>query len=348
MERSSTTSHQDTTSTQPIANTSAELPSAIHNGSAGHLREIYHHEQVHEKRRSQSQTQLRPSQPREPSSISRFLETSTAHFSPALASDPHRIHHRPSRCCDLVSFHPLALRFVSHHLRAYMHSTDPVPPSQSADMGVFASNQTGNTVLLMFAIVGGPGGERIPLVQTAVSLCVFLFAGLLSGQLAHLWPGGPRSRSFLFLAGLVQSLPLFVPAALLQTGGWTLLDDRTRHGGSDAWKVLVFLAGTSGIQVSCARLSGCQEIPTAMLTSPWIDLLADRQLFAPKLRGKEVMPRNLRAAYIAVFVLGSLVGGFMNRYSSSANVIYLTAAIKVATALSFLADRVGDTTRLPT
>ena len=98
-------------------------------------------------------------------------------------------------------------------------------------------------------------------------------------------------------------------------------------GGEHEWVVLALFAGMSGAQVAAARQSGSAELPTAPMTSSYVDLVADRYLFVgftnPNAGG-----RNRRLIYIAVMWMGAILGAVVHKYGGSAEVVALTMALK--------------------
>lgn len=83
----------------------------------------------------------------------------------------------------------------------------------------------------------------------------------------------------------------------------------------------------SGAQVASARQSGSAELPTAPMTSSYVDLVSDKYLFVgvthPQAGG-----RNRRLVYIAVMWLGAVLGAVVHRYAGSAAVVGLTMGLK--------------------
>lgn len=74
-----------------------------------------------------------------------------------------------------------------------------------------------------------------------------------------------------------------------------------------------------------------------MLTSPYADLFCDPRLFHATNPG-----RDKRLAYVVSIFLGSLVGAFIKRHSTSELAITLAGGLKLVVCLSFLLDRGGE------
>lgn len=128
-----------------------------------------------------------------------------------------------------------------------------------ADFKTFASNQTGNVILLTVA-AASISGAAVDLRHTGVSLASYLVSGFIAGQLGHMI--GPRQRGWLILSSVLQVLFLIVPTVLVYTRAVVV------EAGDNSWILLLFLAASSGLQVAIARNCGVGEIPTAMLSSP--------------------------------------------------------------------------------
>ncbi|KAG1728336.1 DUF1275 domain protein [Suillus lakei] len=192
-----------------------------------------------------------------------------------------------------------------------------------ADFQTFTSNQTGNAILLP---VGMMGAGNVQMLSTGVSLASFLFFGFLSGQVGHIV--GHRKRWWMLLSSSIQAMFVLIPAALLYTGSVTI---SPQHA-----PLLLFLLATSaGFQVAMARNLGVNEIPTAMLTSPFIDFLTDRYLFTGSWSNVKVTGRNRRLFYISALWGGAFVGAAMHRYSGSKEVILMVGFMKVGVMASF-------------
>ncbi|MCJ1226680.1 hypothetical protein MMC12_003333 [Toensbergia leucococca] len=180
---------------------------------------------------------------------------------------------------------------------------------------VFASNQTGNTALLAVGALG-IGGGIVSLPHCAVSLSAFVAGGTLCGQLGNRI--GCRKRIWLLSTNVFQTL--FVLAA-------ACLHMRTDHVPNKSLDlgIIALLAFASGGQVAFARTVNIPEITTAMVTSAYIDLGVDPELFCAKNR-----PRNRRIIFIGCMLLGSFAGaiGIAYHYVTPASALLLSAIFK--------------------
>jgi uncharacterized membrane protein YoaK (UPF0700 family) len=192
------------------------------------------------------------------------------------------------------------------------------------DYHIYASNQTGNTVLLAVRALG-LGGALFDLRGVGFSLGFFILGGWIFGQLGNRW--GRTRRAWLLATNLVQTLLVFTAAALRK---WVAFSDT--H--PPAWSVIALLAFSSGGQVAMAHSVDIPEITTAMATSAYIDLLVDPELFQFHNR-----PRNQRFLLVCFLLLGSFIGASAYRYVGPAFTLFLAALCKAAICVAFLFNR---------
>jgi uncharacterized membrane protein YoaK (UPF0700 family) len=158
---------------------------------------------------------------------------------------------------NILVFHLLATAFITGVLDA----------TTFADYGVFTSNQTGNAVLLG---VGTIGISHISLLDVGTSLSSFLVTALICGQIAvRLHPGKGRTRWWTLASSFYQSLVILTLPVLLYRHEVQL----DRHW---SWLVIYLLASSAGSQVAMAKQFSIPEIPTAMLTSPFVSCIEMR------------------------------------------------------------------------
>lgn len=196
------------------------------------------------------------------------------------------------------------------------------------DYHVFASNQTGNTVLLAVAIVGlpgrtdGPNPLFIP-ANVGISLACFLGAAFIAGQVGNAM--GSTRRPYLILSNLLQTLMVFAAAVLQFVYGVGLSSPSDRG-------VIGLLAVASGAQVALSRSLHVNEIPTGMATAAWIDTMVD-----PYMLSLHNRKRNRRVMFILALFVGALVGVSAMKGVSSAFAIVISGILKafVTVALFF-------------
>lgn len=193
------------------------------------------------------------------------------------------------------------------------------------DYRIFVSNQTGNTALLAIGTLG-IGRESVDLPNVALSLSLFIAAGLIFGQVGDRL--GRRRKAWLLTTNILQTALMFAAAALRK---WL----PEEHEGPHAWAVIVLLAFASGGQVAMARTVNLPQIPTAMVTSAYIDLFADPDIFAFHNR-----PRNRRFLFIVSLVVGSFVGAAAYATVEPALPLLLASLCKTAVCISFLFNQV--------
>lgn len=125
------------------------------------------------------------------------------------------------------------------------------------DYHCFASNQTGNTVMLALATtVPKLEGSLFITKNIAVSLVLFLAGGWLTGQVSHHFVN-KRSRLWLVFCNFLQSVMVFGAAGLQFKYG-------VHEKGVEALGVLALLAFASGSQVVQSRSLQMTEISTAV------------------------------------------------------------------------------------
>jgi uncharacterized membrane protein YoaK (UPF0700 family) len=190
------------------------------------------------------------------------------------------------------------------------------------DYHCFASNQTGNTVFLMVAIILPEfNGDMFVTANIGVALAVFLGAAFVTGQLSHMV--GPRRRIWLIGCNFIQTCLVFAAGAIQYVHG-------IQVSGAYALGVIALLASAAGSQVVQSRSFAMPEITTAMATAAWVDLMIDPNLFVPSNRG-----RNRRGAFLSALFVGSLVGALIYRQCGSAAAIMVSGAGKLLVTLLY-------------
>ncbi|KAK4043669.1 hypothetical protein C8A01DRAFT_32196 [Parachaetomium inaequale] len=215
------------------------------------------------------------------------------------------------------------------------------------DFHCFASNQTGNTVFLMLAIVlPEADGDMFHTANIGIALGFFLAAAWLTGQLGHVV--GARRRCWLVLCNLLQTGLVFAAAALQyahqlptatsgsgsESGSSLALDGGRSPSTLWAIGLLAFAAGSQVVQARSLRMT---EITTAMATAAWVDLMIDPDLLVWRNRG-----RNRRVGFLGALVLGSLAGAFIFRRVGSPAALVVSGAGKLLVTGMYLfnpADR---------
>ena len=192
------------------------------------------------------------------------------------------------------------------------------------DYHCFASNQTGNTVLL-FVGVFGLGGDIFSIANIGVSLSFFVVGVLSLGQISNLL--GVRKRWWLLLSSLIQTVLVFVAAALQYRSG---VSNNDKVGKI----IIALLAFSSGGQVAMARSLKITEITTAMATAAYVDILIDTRMLACDNR-----PRNRRLFFLVSLVAGSFAGAGSYKKLGSPFVLLISAVGKSIVTGLFLFNR---------
>jgi uncharacterized membrane protein YoaK (UPF0700 family) len=225
-----------------------------------------------------------------------------------------------SRFSRVLSFfrEDVDIRHIDFQLVALGFATGIADVMSYKDFSVFTLNQTGNTVVFALLITGVP---LTHFSSICASLFGFLVAGFISGQLSHRI--GDHRRWWLILNSFFQTALIFIVVALLSTH--VILTT-----GNNAYILVLLLAISYGCQVAMARLQSCPEIPTAMVTSPFIDLLIDSKLFK-----RHNSSRNRRLFYLIFFIAGVIVGSFSYTRINSQFILVIAGTVKSLVALSF-------------
>jgi uncharacterized membrane protein YoaK (UPF0700 family) len=201
------------------------------------------------------------------------------------------------------------------------------------DFHCFASNQTGNTVLLAVGLLQpvSHGLSSTPpnnfLVATIMtSLGFFALGNLLSGQSANVLRATDR-RWWLITSSMLQTALVFIVSGL-QFAHLEAQADNTALGRV----ALAMLAFSSGMQVAMVRAMKISDITTAMATAAYIDVFIDPRLFASL---RENRGRNRRVAFLISLMAGSFIGAAVAKEVGSAPAVAISGGIKLLVALSF-------------
>lgn len=192
------------------------------------------------------------------------------------------------------------------------------------DFKCFASNQTGNTVVLAVG-AAGVGRDQFSLPNIGISLATFIAGATITGQIANIV--GATRRDWLLVTHLAQTIMVFGAAAVQGASGG-------QGTGSFAMGSIALLAFSSGAQVASMRPMRVQEITTAMATAAWVDFVIDPMLLSSNNR-----PRNRRALFLLTLIAGSFAGAFMYKAVGSANTLILSAAVKLLVTLTLLLNK---------
>jgi uncharacterized membrane protein YoaK (UPF0700 family) len=192
------------------------------------------------------------------------------------------------------------------------------------DFRCFASNQTGNTVVLAVGLAGY-SGDLFNLPNVGMSLAMFLAGAVVTGQIGNLIT--PRRRVWLLLTNLSQTGMVLAAAAMQFSHG-------VQVSGPWALGAIALLAFSSGAQVASSRPMRIPEITTAMATAAWVDLVID-----PKICTVRNRSRDRRALFLASLVAGSFAGAFMRAKIGSPLALIVSAIGKAIVTATLLVNR---------
>lgn len=192
------------------------------------------------------------------------------------------------------------------------------------DYGVFASNQTGNTLFLAIGVAGLIQPPK-NFANIGMSLGCFVAGGLVMGQLGNYV--GSRRRIWLLFSNLFQTA-LVYGAAVVQYAM------PLRPTGPSALGVIAMLAFSSGGQVAMSRGLKVGEITTAMATAAFVDVVVDPKVY--KLHNRK---RNRRVMFLVVLTAGCFAGAFAQRGVNSPFTIILSGIVKSTVQFLFFFNR---------
>ncbi|KAI9806630.1 MAG: hypothetical protein M1825_006087 [Sarcosagium campestre] len=198
------------------------------------------------------------------------------------------------------------------------------------DFHCFASNQTGNTVLLAVGVFGISGGT-FSTVTIGVSLALFVAAVVIAGQAGNVF--GVRKRWWLLISSLIQTAMVFAAAALQYQYG-------VSQDGALAQVTIALLAFASGAQVAMVRSLKVTDITTAMATAAYIDLFID-----PSVLDIHNGKRNRRLLFLLSLIAGSFAGAGAYKSRNSAFALLVSAIGKLIVTLTLLCNRAENVGR---
>lgn len=210
--------------------------------------------------------------------------------------------------------------FLECELLSLTFATGMQDATTFPDFRCFASNHTGNTILLAVGIAGD-GSQIFQMSNTGISLGMFVAGCLIFGQTAN--RVGSRRRLWAIVSSIIQTGLVFAAAAVQYTGG-------IGPTSPTALAVIGMLAFAAGSQVSLSRGFSMNEITTAMATAAYVDLLID-----PNILGLHNRSRNRRVMFLLMLLAGSFAGSFAYSRVGSAYAILLSAVLKTLVTVAF-------------
>ncbi|RWA05897.1 hypothetical protein EKO27_g9203 [Xylaria grammica] len=193
--------------------------------------------------------------------------------------------------------------------------------------GTFVSMQTGNTV---FVALGTSGQNNRPYgwARSLTSIGSFI-VGCVCFSRFHALIGRGRQRRTVFISFLVQTIFVFLAAAIIQGG---LIDGRypSQRDPADVdfaeLAPIALLSFQAAGQIVNSRGLGVSEVPTVVITTLLCDLVSDPNIFAPLTKNPK---RNKRAVAFTLTLVGAIIGGFISKVTGLVqNSLWLVAGLK--------------------
>jgi uncharacterized membrane protein YoaK (UPF0700 family) len=190
---------------------------------------------------------------------------------------------------------------------------------------VFASNQTGNTVLLAVAAFSLTPPDILPAAMLALSLGMFVAGAMLQGQAGNIMRCA-RRRWWLLVSNALQTALVFAAVALQ-------ICFPAESSTPAAMGIIALLAFSSGAQVGMVRGLEVTEITTAMATAAYVDVVVDKRMLG-QFTGNEA--RNRRVGFLVALILGSFVGAAVEKWAARGMALVVSGAVKAIVTVLIL------------
>lgn len=213
---------------------------------------------------------------------------------------------------------------IPWQLAAISYCTGVVDGATYIDFMIMTTNQTGNAILLIIGLAGG--APRTQAMNAGASFVTFLIFAFLSGRMGN--SVGHRTRWWLLLNTCIQATIILFAATLLYH---RVIPDGKPH----ETLLLILLSSAGGFQMAMVRSCDVGEIPTAVLTTPLVDLMIDRHLFARGLSGSKIKARNMRILHCACMLGGAASGAILRQSLQPDAVLLVVGVIKLWISASF-------------
>lgn len=198
---------------------------------------------------------------------------------------------------------------------------------------VFASSQTGNTVIIAVAAFSLSPQAILPPAMPGLSLGMFVAGAMLQGQAGNIM-GCARRRWWLLVSNALQTALVFAAVALQ-------ISFPVESSTSAALGSVALLAFSSGSQVGMARGLGIREITTTMATAAYVDLVVDKPMLG---RFAGNVARNRRVGFLLALILESFVGAVVEKFAPTGMALVVSGAVKATvTVLILLVEEGGET-----
>ncbi|KAJ6521598.1 hypothetical protein B0H19DRAFT_1203794 [Mycena capillaripes] len=200
-------------------------------------------------------------------------------------------------------------------------------------ISVWCGFQTGNSVQLFIAIARRNTAFHIADRQAITSLLSFQ-TGAFFGRLAERM--GPHKRSWLVLSTLVQVMLTMAGALVIWKSGQDHFIAAKR--GDRSWTNaltfigLAFMSASLGIQGVVAKRLNTQLNATLVLTTVWVELIADPQLF----KVQKVITRDHRLIVVVVTLGGAFISQAILAQINAAGALCVGAGLRVLIAFAWI------------
>ncbi|KAL1971317.1 hypothetical protein VTN77DRAFT_269 [Rasamsonia byssochlamydoides] len=203
-----------------------------------------------------------------------------------------------------------------------------------ATFGCFISMQTGNTIFVGLGASGLPTSHPFGWLKSLVSICSFFVGSFTFATLMR--RVGSRQRRTLTTSFAIQSLFIFVAAAVIQSGAIPHALNQEPTGGKLFLELipLALLAFQFGGQITASRAMGFNELPTIVLTSVYFDIASDPALTAGV---TENVKRNRRIGSVTAILTGAIAAGWLCRsHAEMQSALWIAGFIKFCIATAWL------------
>lgn len=188
--------------------------------------------------------------------------------------------------------------------------------------------KTGNTVYTGLGLSGQPKSQPLRWCKSITSIISFILGSFIfSRSMRYL---GPKKRSTITLAFLLQATLTFISALLVQLA---IVPENAGDILPENFIVLLplsLLAFQSSGQIILSRILGYGEVTTVVITTAYCDMFFDPALVSAPL--KENSKRNRRAGSVVFLLGGAVAGGFLTQEGDIGLALWVAGGIKVVIA----------------